>query len=419
MTAVGEVATAPLLVFERSFGREAFAIRDYLTRSGVPFQTILIETEEDCRDQLGAALTETSLPVVVFPDGTRLADPTPAQIAEHFGWIKRPKRSEYDVLVYGAGPAGLSAAVYAASEGLDVAVVERDAVGGQAGSSSLIENYLGFAHGISGAALAEQARRQAIAFGAELLVMRHSLSRSFGDHHMQAELADGSRLSARAVICATGVQWRRLGLPLEDELEGSGVFYGAGTSEASSCVGEHVYIVGGANSAGQAAMNLAAHAELVTVLVRGPSLSSTMSTYLLRRLLAAPNVEILVDTRVTALHGDDRLRALTVESAGTITEVPAADADEQARGRPNTAWAEDSAVALDSRGFLLTGGDLLPEHLTRWPLARQPMHLETNQPGVFAAGDVRANSIKRVASAVGEGAMAVSLTHRYLAETYG
>lgn len=419
MTAVGAAVTAPLIVFERSFGREAFAIRDYLTRSGVPFRSVVVDTEEDCRTQLGSDLHDAHLPVVAFPDGTRLADPTPAQIAEHFGWIKRPKRSEYDVLVYGAGPAGLSAAVYAASEGLDVAVVERDAVGGQAGSSSLIENYLGFAHGISGAALAEQARRQAIAFGAELLVMRHSLTRSFGDHHMQAELADGSRLSARAVICATGVQWRRLGLPLEDELEGSGVFYGAGTSEASSCVGEHVYIVGGANSAGQAAMNLAAHAERVTVLVRGPSLSSTMSTYLLRRLLAAPNVEILVDTRVTALHGDDRLRALTIDSAGSATEVPAARLFICIGGRPNTAWATDSAVALDRRGFLLTGGDLRPEQLTHWPLSRQPMHLETNRPGVFAAGDVRANSIKRVASAVGEGAMAVSLTHRYLAETYG
>lgn len=419
MTVVGEVAIAPLLVFERSFGREAFAIRDYLTRSGVPFQTVVVETDEDCRAQLGSGLAEARLPVVAFPDGTRLADPTPAQIAEHFGWIKRPQRSEYDVLVYGAGPAGLSAAVYAASEGLDVAVVERDAVGGQAGSSSLIENYLGFAHGISGAALAEQARRQAIAFGAELLVMRHSLSRSFGDHHMQAELADGSRLSARAVVCATGVQWRRLGLPKEDELEGSGVYYGAGTSEASSCVGEHVYIVGGANSAGQAAMNLAAHAERVTVLVRGHSLSSTMSTYLLRRLLAAPNVEILVDTTVTALHGEDRLQSLTVDSAGATTDVPASRLFICIGGSPNTAWARDSAVALDPRGFLLTGGDLLPEHLSAWPLRRQPLHLETNQPGVFAAGDVRANSIKRVASAVGEGAMAVSLVHRYLAETFG
>lgn len=419
MSGAGVATGQPVRVYERASGREGFVVRDYLTRSGVPFEPVEIETDEACIRFLGGVLAATRLPVVVFADGSRLEEATPARIAEHFGWINRPRRSTYDVLVFGAGPAGLSAAVYAASEGLEVAVIERDAVGGQAGSSSLIENYLGFAHGISGAALAEQAKQQAVAFGAELLVMRHSLRRTFGDHHMQADLADGSSLTARAVICATGVQWRRLGLPMEDELEGSGVYYGAGTSEAAACAGEHVFIVGGANSAGQAAMNLAAHAARVSVLVRGPSLSSTMSTYLLRRLLAAPNIEILVDTSVTALHGTERLEGLALDSAGVRTEVPAGRLFVCIGGRPNTAWTSDTAIATDTRGFLLTGGDLTADQLEDWPLARQPLHLETNRPGVFAAGDVRANSIKRVASAVGEGAMAVSLTHSYLAETYG
>ena len=406
-------------VFEHPYGRQAFAIRDYLTRSGIPFESITINSDEDSVRHLGTALRSTPLPVVVFPDGARIDDPTPARIAEHFGWINRPRRSSYDVLVFGAGPAGLSAAVYAASEGLEVAVIERDTVGGQAGSSSLIENYLGFSHGISGAALAEQAKEQAVAFGAELLVMQHSLSRTFGDHLMRAELADGSALTARAVICATGVQWRRLDLPSEDLLYGSGVYYGAGTSEAASCRGEHVYVVGGANSAGQAAMNLAAHAARVTVLVRGPSLSATMSAYLLRRLLAAPNIEILVNTSVAAFEGEERLRGLTLTSEGTTTHVRADRLFICIGGRPNTEWTGKTSVATDARGFLLTGADVTPEHLLHWPLERQPLYLETNQPGVFAAGDVRANSIKRVASAVGEGAMAVTLTHRYLAETFG
>ena len=419
MSAPAGASGQSIQIFERPFGRDAFAIRDYLTRSGILFESTIIETDDASVTHLGTTLAHTLLPVVVFADGTRVDDPTPAQIAEHFGWINRPRRSIYDVLVYGAGPAGLSAAVYAASEGLDVAVIERDTVGGQAGSSSLIENYLGFSHGISGAALAEQAKEQAVAFGAELLVMQHGVSRTFGDHHMRAELADGSTLTARAVICATGVQWRRLDLPLEEELYGAGVYYGAGTSEAAACAGEHVYIVGGANSAGQAAMNLAAHAARVTVLVRGPSLSATMSAYLLRRLLAAPNIEILVNSTVTALHGKGQLSGLTLSSAGATREVMASRLFVCIGGRPNTSWTSGTSVAMDDRGFLLTGADLAPEHLLNWPLARQPLHLETNQPGVFAAGDVRANSIKRVASAVGEGAMAVALTHRYLAETYG
>ncbi|WP_341955461.1 NAD(P)/FAD-dependent oxidoreductase [Microbacterium sp. LWH13-1.2] len=233
---------------------------------------------------------------------------------------------------------------------------------------------------------------------------------------MRAVLADGSEIHARAALSATGVQWRRLGLEGEDEWEGAGIYYGAGTSEASACIGLHVYVVGGANSAGQAAMNLAAHAAHVTVVVRGASLSSTMSAYLLNRLAVQPNVTILVHTRIVAVDGDDHLREITLDQAGVTARVPATHLFVCIGGAPNTEWAETTDVRLDSRGFVLTGVDLAPADLERWPIARPPFYLETSVPGIFAAGDVRAKSVKRVASAVGEGAMAVTLIHRYLAE---
>jgi thioredoxin reductase (NADPH) len=385
----------PLRLIEPLNGRDAFAIRDYLTRSKVSFITTVAEVGDSHVE--GFTLTGHLLPVVVFPDGTWLDDPTPAQVADHLGWVEPPRHSTYDLLIYGAGPAGLSAAVYAASEGLAVAVVERDAVGGQAGSSSLIENYLGFPHGISGADLADRARRQALAFGAELILMREGIGRTFHDHQVRAVLADGAELTAHAAITATGVQWRRLGLPRETEFEGAGVYYGAGTSEAAACAELHVYIVGGANSAGQAAMNLAAYATQVTLLVRGPSLSDTMSAYLRTRLKAQPNVTIMTNTSVTALHGDTVLREITVDSHGASAQVATRHLFVCIGGSPNTGWAEGTDVQRDSRGFVVTGVDLTPELLRTWPLARAPFYLETSVPGIFAAGDVRSNSIKRVA----------------------
>ncbi|MGK3948037.1 NAD(P)/FAD-dependent oxidoreductase [Microbacterium sp. K2] len=376
-----------------------------------------ISVPPDSREAEGVLLTGRQLPLVLFADGEILEHPTPAQVASALGWVTPPSRSAYDLIIHGAGPAGLSAAVYAASEGLSVAVVERDAVGGQAGFSSLIENYLGFPGGISGAELAERARRQALSFGADLVLMRHGIARTFKDHDVRAVLADGSEIHARAALSATGVRWRRLGLDGEREWEGAGIYYGAGTSEASACIGLHVYVVGGANSAGQAAMNLAAHAAHVTVVVRGASLSSTMSAYLLNRLAVQPNVTILIHTRVVAVDGDDHLREITLDQAGTTTRVAATHLFVCIGGAPNTEWTETTDVQLDSRGFVLTGVDLAPAELERWPMARPPFYLETSVPGIFAAGDVRANSVKRVASAVGEGAMAVTLIHRYLAET--
>ncbi|MGD8194892.1 NAD(P)/FAD-dependent oxidoreductase [Herbiconiux sp. P18] len=411
--------TVHLLGERRS--RDAYAIRDFLTRSVVDFTWTTLDTDDDCRRLLGVPLTEAGLPVVVLPDGSRLTDPSIAEIAERLGWVTAPKLQEYDLSIYGAGPAGLSAAVYAASEGLRVVLIEREAVGGQAGSSSLIENYLGFPHGIAGADLAERARQQAVDFGAELLMMREGVQGEFRDHRIHVRLADGSTLAARSNICATGVEWRRLGLDREDDLLGLGVYYGAGTSEAPDCAGEEVFVVGGGNSAGQAVMNLSAHAAHVTMLVRGPNLSDTLSQYLESRVRVQPNVDIRLDTRITALRGDDSLAGLALENTrtGETEEVAASRVFICIGGNPDTGWAAATPIVRDRLGFLVTGPDLGPADLGAWPLDRAPFYLETSVPGSFAAGDVRQNSVKRVASAVGEGAMAVTFVHRYLAETFG
>ncbi|WP_338890827.1 NAD(P)/FAD-dependent oxidoreductase [Rhodococcus sovatensis] len=268
-------------------------------------------------------MTDAALPIVELPDGTRLHSPSVADIANRLGWVKQPKLREYDVCVYGAGPAGLSAAVYAASEGLSVVVLEREAIGGQAGYSSLIENYLGFPGGISGRELAERARQQAVAFGAELLLMRDGLQAQFTGNRIRTTLNDGTTLVARSNICATGVEWRRLGLAREDEFIGRGLFYGAGTSEAPTCEDLEVFVVGGGNSAGQAVMNLSAYAKHVTMLVRGPSLSATLSAYLERRVTQQPNVTIRTCSRVTALDGTDSLTSIRIDDArtGTVDSV--------------------------------------------------------------------------------------------------
>jgi len=399
---------------------DAYRIRDFLQRSTVQFEWVELSSDMEARrEALVDGIDDPRLPVCVFPDGSRLEAPTLQQVAAKLGWIAPPRYAEYDLSIYGAGPAGLSAAVYAASEGLRTVVIEREAVGGQAGTSSRIENYLGFPRGISGAELAERARQQAVAFGAEILKVREGVGAEFYPGRMVGHLADGGRIVSRANICATGAQYRRLALPGEEQLCGAGLFYGAGASEAALCRGEDVYIVGGGNSAGQAVMHFAAYARSVTLLVRGAQLADSVSQYLIDRIAATPNVTVRTRCQITELHGDGRLEAITITAADGTSEIVRTGRLFVCIGAvPNTqGWGERIGIALDERGFVLTGADLMPDgrRPEGWTLDRDPLFLETNIPGNFAAGDVRHGSIKRVAAAVGEGAMAVRLVHDYLA----
>lgn len=400
--------------------KKAFELRDFLNRSVVAFDWRPLQSDEDARTIPGIrGLDDTRLPVCEFPDGTRLFDPSVKEVAARLGWVQVPRLREYDVSIYGAGPAGLSAAVYAASEGLKTVLIERHAVGGQAGCSSLIENYMGFPQGISGAELAERARQQAVRFGAEILQMREGVNATFENGQIIVDMADGSKLRAKTNICATGIEWRRLNLPNESRFLHAGLFYGAGASEAPICKGETVYVVGGGNSAGQAAMHLSEYADEVVMLVRGSSLAATLSDYLVKKIERSSVVRVVSNCEVIAVDGDHRLREVTVRdrvNGGTET-LAATRIFVCIGGAPHTEWARNTDIVRDAAGYLVTGPDLLldgraPES---WPLQRAPFYLETSVPGSFAAGDVRHNSIKRVASAVGEGAMAVSFVHQHLA----
>jgi thioredoxin reductase (NADPH) len=397
-----------------------YAIRDFLYRSDVPFAWVPLSTDAQARSQAGVeSLADARLPICVFGDGTRLECPTVRRITEQLGWFHAPLRAEYDLAIYGAGPAGLSAAVYAASEGLKTVVIERYTLGGQAGSSARIENYLGFPNGISGAELAERAREQVQRFGAEILLGHEGVCADFAPHQMGAQLEDGTKIVAHAAICATGVAYRRLGLEHEDRFQGAGLFYGAGASEAALTRGQRVFVVGGGNAAGQAAMHFAQAACHVTIVIRGSSLKRTLSQYLIDRIAATSNINVLTQTEVTALDGDEVLREITLtqRANGESRTVAASWLFLCIGGEPQTQWASEVGVVRDASGYLITGPDLVrngrcPGH---WPLDREPYYLETSMPGLFAAGDVRHSSIKRCASAVGEGAMAVALVHRYLA----
>lgn len=407
-------------IIGRRGSSEAYALRDFLHRCDVPFDWMELRSGEDANAMAqGNELNGRRLPVCVFPDGTVLEAATPRQVSEKLGLFRSPSRSEYDLAIYGAGPAGLSAAVYGASEGFKTVVVERFALGGQAGTSPKIENYLGFPQGISGAELAGRAREQAVRFGAEILLLREGVRGEFLPGKGIGYLSDGTRIVAHASICATGVEYRRLNLPNEERLQGAGVYYGAGASEASLCSAtDHVYIVGGGNSAAQAAMHFARYAAKATMVIRDRSLKNTVSQYLVDRINSCPKVEVLFCTEVVALHGDYALRAITLRNKDTGKEWMAETywLFLCLGGVPNTEWAQEVGIVRDEGGYLVTGPDLLrngkcPDD---WPLNRDPYYLETNVPGVFAAGDVRHNSVKRCASAVGEGAMAVSLVHRYV-----
>jgi thioredoxin reductase (NADPH) len=408
-------------LFGQAQSNEAYQIRDLLTRSVVAFDWIELGSEEDCPARTRLGSYRCALPVVELPDGSTISAPSLRELADRLGWVTQPKLREYDLSIYGAGPAGLSAAVYAASEGLRAVIIERHAVGGQAGSSSMIENYMGFPRGIAGAELAERARQQAVKFGIELLMMQEGVRGEFHDNRIWVDLADGSKMVARANICATGVEWRRLGLPNEQRLLGAGLYYGAGLSEAPLCRDQHVVVIGGGNSAGQAVMHFSAHARLVTILVRGSSLCETLSDYLASRILREPNVDVRYDSEVTGLDGNGFLSriAITDRSSGAVDWLDTRRVFVCIGGVPNTDWAKDTPIVRDQVGYLVTGADLLEggNPPKSWPLERPPFYLETSVPGSFAAGDVRRNSIKRVASAVGEGAMAVAFVHRYLQET--
>jgi thioredoxin reductase (NADPH) len=399
---------------------DAYAIRDFLHRCDLPFDWIELNNDQQAQTEAQVTgLGDKRLPICVFSDGARLEHPTVRQISEKLGLFRGPSQTEYDLAIYGAGPAGLSAALYGASEGLKTVVVERFAIGGQAATSPKIENYLGFPGGISGAELAERAREQACHFGAEILLLRESVRGEFLPGKGIGHLSDGTKIIARASICATGIEYRRLNLPNEERLKGAGVYYGAGASEASLCGGtEHVVVVGGGNSAAQAAMHFAHYAAKVTMAVRDNSLKKTVSQYLIDRVRSSPKVEVLLLTEVVALEGDNLLRSITLRDKQSAREwtVETNWVFLCLGGVPHTQWAHEVGIIRDEAGYIVTGPDLMKngKHPPNWTLDRAPYYMETNLPGVFAAGDVRHGSVKRCASAVGEGAMAVTFVHRYV-----
>jgi thioredoxin reductase (NADPH) len=383
--------------------------RDILERHAIPFAFYARDSEQGQELLRRTGRTGERLPVWEMFDGRVLVDPTNEEVADAFaGTDGREGRQEFDVVVIGGGPAGLASAVYGASEGLSTLVLEREALGGQAGTSSLIRNYLGFARGVSGTELAYQATQQASLFGANFRLMRSATGLRRAGEELVVAHSDGTQTAARAVIVATGASYRRLDVPSLETLVGAGVFYGAAVSEAPALEGEEVYVVGGANSAGQAAMYLSRYASKVTLLVRGDSLQSSMSDYLIKELLATDNVLVRLDTRVADGGGRGRLEHLLLEdSASGHTETVRADALFVLIGaEPHTGWLPRE-IERDEKGFVFTGNDLPGQ-------GRLTMPLETSMPGVFAAGDVRHGSVKRVASAVGEGATAIQLVHKYL-----
>jgi thioredoxin reductase (NADPH) len=401
----------------------SYELRDFLARNHVPYQWTDVElsaNDPETKRLLEALGPEaTQLPVVLFPDGTKLLEGVPADIAQKVGLRTRAQTSFYDLAIVGGGPAGLAAAVYGASEGLHTMIIEREAPGGQAGMSSRIENYLGFPTGLSGGDLARRAVVQARRFGVEILAPQEAVGiRTEGPYRI-IKMADGNEISCHALMIASGVQWRRLEAPGVDKLQGAGIYYGGGATEALSYKDEIVYVVGGANSAGQAAMNFARYAERVIILVRGDSLSSTMSRYLIDQVQATPNIQLWTHASVAAAHGETHLEEVSVlcSDTGKTERVPASAMFIFIGASPRTDWLAD-ILERDERGFLLTGPDLLRDgqRPKGWTLERDPFLLETNVPGIFAVGDVRHGSIKRVASGVGEGSVAVQFIHQYLSK---
>ena len=401
------------------WSQRSYEVKTFLTRNHVPYQWLELDRDDEARrlsELANAAIDD--LPLVLVPDGEPLRAPSNLDLASALGLRTRAEQPLYDLCIVGGGPAGLAAAVYAASEGLRTVVVEKEAPGGQAGQSASIENYLGFPKGLSGADLAHRAVAQASRFGAEMLLARDVVGLETRGPVRAVRFDDAGDLEARSVLIATGVSYRRLEGPGLAELAGRGVYYGSSANEAIRSEGDDVYIVGGANSAGQAALNFARYAKRVVMVVRGRQLEDTMSLYLVEQIRAADNIEVRLRSSVVAAHGDEHLTAITLSEEGSAPqEVPTGRLFVYIGASPRTDWL-GGEVARDPRGFVLTGQELLTSSVTTpWPLARAPYALETSVPGTFAAGDVRLDSMKRVASAVGEGAMSVYLVHRYLAST--
>ena len=399
---------------------QSHQIKEFLARNHIPYQWLDIENNGEARGLLQSAHAEDDrLPVVLLANGASLVQPSTLQLAEKVGFRLKAEQPLYDLIVIGAGPAGLAAAVYGGSEGLKTVLVEREAPGGQAGMSSRIENYLGFPAGVSGEDLARRALTQARRFGVELLSPQEAIRLRVAGPARIVELADGSELNGKTVLITTGVSYRTLDVPGVATLAGAGVYYGAGMTEAIACKGEDVYVVGGANSAGQAAVHFAQHASQVTMLVRGGSLTETMSHYLIERINQTRNIRVETNLEVAEAIGTPRLEALVLQHTKTRERrtVPAQSLFILIGAMPHTEWLAPS-VLRDDHGFILSGPDLLRDGCLPpgWPLGRPPYLFETSVPGVFVAGDVRHGSIKRVASGVGEGTIAQKMIERYLGE---
>jgi thioredoxin reductase (NADPH) len=406
------IAPHTVHVVGESWTGRAYELRDILHRCAIPHAFALADSKEG-RELLAKAGGDAKLPLIALPDGKILSNPTDLEIAEATGTSIDPENDEFDVAVVGAGPAGLSAGVYGASEGLRTVVLDQGGIGGQATSSALIRNYLGFPRGVSGRTLAEQAYEQAWVFRARFAFMHDVCGLRREGDRLVLSLADNRRVTARAVILATGATYRRLGVPALESLNGAGVFYGGSAAEAPAMTGRDAYIVGGANSAGQAALHLARYARRVTLLIRAQSIGAGMSHYLCHEINATPNIEVRTDTTVIEGGGEGRLEYLVLREGSTSREetVSADGLFILIGAHPNTDWLPGE-IARDSKGFVFTGEDIPSDF--DWPLERSPLSLETSMPGVFAAGDVRLGSVKRVASAVGEGSVAIQLVHGLL-----
>ena len=410
-------STTETKVVGHRWSQHSYDVRDFLARNSVPYRWFSADEPEGQRLMTAANAGPADVPLVLPPDGTALVSPSIAELAARVGLSTMPTGDFYDVVIIGGGPAGLGSAVYAASEGVRTVLVERRATGGQAGQSSRIENYLGFPDGVSGGQLTDRARRQAVKFGAEVLTARSVIGVEVRGSSRVVRFADGGEIAAHTVILASGVAYRELSADGAADLVGRGVFYGSAATEAPGCAGQHVVVVGGANSAGQAAVFFARHAAKVTLAVRGSDLERSMSQYLVEQVRNTPGIEVRTSTRVRACLGEGHLERVRLvdDSTGRIDESDASHLFIFIGAAPLTDWLPPE-VLRDPAGFVLTGPDLLRDgrRPPGWTLDRDPYLLESSVPGVFVAGDVRAQSVKRVASAVGEGAMAVTLVHRYL-----